>query len=225
MGLALLLLALVLAACANVRGNTEVRRFRLDLDTPMHQSPLLQRRIDGVLPNQTALAAPFTTSGIEAIYAAESTTASSEDRVRWYRLQGLEPGRSYELRVSYAATPPSSFDIALYSVLEVLRLFNAAPGREETPHMQDSAPRAELDMYAKVTVSYTGHSHIVDMENRQVRYIIALERHVLGLPVRAYKLVGALVVVVIFSLLVVAPRILAAADAVLAEDTKQHKKD
>ncbi|KAJ2805454.1 hypothetical protein H4R21_001250 [Coemansia helicoidea] len=182
----------------------------------------VQQKIAALLPNHTVLAAPYTSSGIESIYAAESTTASSDAKTRWFRLQGLNPEHSYELRISYAATTPSDFDITLYSVAELLTAHGVEPGGELGPQGETSAV---VDMYAKVTALYAGYSHIAGMENVQVPFIIVLERRILGASVQVFKLVAVLVVVVALSLFVVTPRILAEVDKSLADGALPPKQD
>ncbi|KAJ2778010.1 hypothetical protein H4R18_004859 [Coemansia javaensis] len=149
MGPVLLLLALLAAACAGVRGNTEIRHFRPSAGGHAHPSQRVLDLVAAAIPNQAVLAGPYTISGIEEVAPAGSAIAGDAAKARWYRLQGLEPGRSYEVRISYAASTPADFGIALYTVAEIMDRHGIA--LDDRGAAQDG-----VTMYARVTATYTG---------------------------------------------------------------------
>ncbi|KAJ2444910.1 hypothetical protein IWW46_001766 [Coemansia sp. RSA 2440] len=199
--------------CASVLGNTEIRHFRPIVDgQKAHCSHKLPA---------TILIAPFTQTDTVTIASLESTKHNRQDKEHWYCLRNLEPGLSHELRISYAATTPSRFIIDIFSSSEVQQLYNLT--NEQVLLGQEDA--AEQIMYARVTVSYAGASHIQGLENDDIPYIFTLEKHILGLPVQALWLIAVIVAVVALSLLVVTPKLQAVINSVLSEPAKAQKED
>ncbi|KAJ2083998.1 hypothetical protein H4R24_000344 [Coemansia sp. RSA 988] len=210
--------ALLLWLCASVRGNTEIRHFRPNaVDSALYPTQRIQASIAKHLSASKVLSGPYTKTDIESIYPIESKKSDSRYKAQWYQLLNLEPGSSYELRISYAASMPSNFEISLYSVSEVAQLLNLIPDEAPVDELKPKQQENEIIMYARVTSSYAGVSYIPGMEDQPVPYIFVLEKHVLGLPLQAFKLVGVLVVVIAIGLFVVTPRILTSIDAALAD--------
>ncbi|PIA18278.1 hypothetical protein COEREDRAFT_79785 [Coemansia reversa NRRL 1564] len=210
--------ALLLFLCTSVCANTEIRHFRLDdADSDLYPTQEIQALVAKKLTASKLLAGPYEKTEIESIYAVESKKYDSKYKEKWYQLSNIQPGCSYELRISYAASMPSNFEITLYTVSQVARIFNIIQDKATMDAQESKQQGRKIIMYAKVTSSYVGISHIPGMEDQAVPYILVLEKHVLGLPVQALKLVGVLVIVIAISLLVVTPRILAKIDNVLAE--------
>ncbi|KAJ1897980.1 hypothetical protein LPJ66_003037 [Kickxella alabastrina] len=221
--------------CSGVFGNTEIRHFRppainTDSHFHVHQSEI-KHQLSRLIPGQVLLSSPYTSTGTELIASLQSVNSTRQDRERWYCLADLEPNESYELRVSYAATTPADFTIEIFTIDQMAKLhgvavdaFDANPLESQgNPNTLTSGAR--LTMYTKVTASYSGVSVVPRMEDRRVPYVFVLEKHVLGLPIQAIKLIAVLVVVIAFSLLWVTPCILAKIKAVLAEETVPPKQD
>ncbi|KAJ1833003.1 hypothetical protein LPJ63_003085 [Coemansia sp. RSA 2711] len=195
------ILVAVLLLCATVQANTEIRHFRPTVISNHH------RCLDQLSP--AVLLAPHTSTEVVKLAALENTDADLSEKAHWYCLRDLEHGHSYELRVSYAATTPSDFNIDIFTGAEMQRLFNAS----------------DLATHAKVTASYAGVSNVPGMENVHIPYIFVLDAHVWGLPTQALKLIAVLAVVIAFSLLFVTPRLVAAINSVLSEPDVPSKQD
>ncbi|KAJ2453286.1 hypothetical protein EV183_002343 [Coemansia sp. RSA 2336] len=177
-----------------VLGNTEIRHFR----PHVHKHA---RCLEALSP--VVLTSPHTLTEITNISTLESSAAQTA-KEHWYCLENLEP-HLYELRVSYAATDPSSFNIEIFTEAELKKLVD----------VDGDLPIA---LHAKISASYAGVSNIPGLEEKPVPYILALERHVWGVPIQALLLIAVLVAVVAFSLAVVTPRIIAQIDLVLSEN-------
>lgn len=98
---------------------------------------------------------------------------------QWFTLKDLVPGMRYEARISYPATSPTDFSLTL-----------------------------ENDCLLRVEAVYSGVSNIPGMENAPVTYDIVLENLYLGfLFYQVYKVVIAIVLVLVFGQFVVIPRV------------------
>ncbi|KAJ2824432.1 hypothetical protein FBU31_003997 [Coemansia sp. 'formosensis'] len=215
----LLIIATLVCACSYAAANTCIKHFS---PTAEHKSPdghtldLITTLTPGGF---SVLTAPYTLAPIATISTQQSTNASRADKEQWYRLDNLQLGVSYELRISNAAATGVDFDIELYSADDILRLHNKPIDNTELP----PGVGGYLAIYAKVTALYGGYSTWPDVRDWPVTYAIALEKHVAGLPVQALKLIGVLVSVVLVGLFVVTPRLIATINAVVAEEHPEFK--
>ncbi|KAJ2256033.1 hypothetical protein GGI13_001342 [Coemansia sp. RSA 455] len=210
----LLVIATLMCLCRNVTANTCIRHFS---PSAAHKSPdgHTLDLITALTPGGVAvLSAPYMLAPIAMISTQQSTNASRADKEQWYRLDTLQLGVSYELRISNAAATGVDFEIELYTADDVLRLHNKPTDNTEL----SSETKGRLAVYAKVTASYAGYSTWSDVENWPISYVIVLEKHVAGLPVQALKLIAVLVLVVLFGLLVATPRLISKINSVVAEE-------
>ncbi|KAJ2001121.1 hypothetical protein H4R26_004297 [Coemansia thaxteri] len=195
-------------------------RHALDVVSALNQGGLI------------SLSAPYTSAPVATLAIKQSTNTSQSNKEQWYRLDGLQLGASYELRISHPAATGIDFEIALYSADGILKLYNktAASAVANAAASNPVGTHSLLDIvgqpvvYAKVTAYYSGYSNWPDVENWPAAYIIVLEKHVAGLPVQALKLIALLVLIVVTSLGVVTPWLLAKIDKVVAEEYSSKPK-
>ncbi|ORY06064.1 hypothetical protein K493DRAFT_296138 [Basidiobolus meristosporus CBS 931.73] len=108
---------------------------------------------------------------------------------QWFILDHLKIDEVYEARVSYAATTPTDFILAIFDYEEVAQILQ--PGKkavlqeiEEVEHMLETTTK-----FLRIRAKYTGVSHIPGRELIPVRYNLVLETLYLGIPYQAYKVV------------------------------------
>ncbi|KAJ2656612.1 hypothetical protein IWW48_004922 [Coemansia sp. RSA 1200] len=225
----------LLALCSLAYANTEIKHFRPARQTP--EELLLSQAERNALAStlvpsmMTSLAGPYTTIEFETISYQQNI--NSENKERWYCLSNLVHDKSYELRVSYAATTPSDFELTLFSFSELMAHFgkpldldmdSAAQKRLEGSkprHHAETTHSTTTVMYARIRAMYTGFSAVPGMENQAVPYMLTLEKHVLGLPAQALWLVAVLLVVVPASIYIVSPWILSICDGLIAEEKRE----
>ncbi|KAJ2700106.1 hypothetical protein FB645_005113 [Coemansia sp. IMI 203386] len=150
------------------------------------------------------------------------------EREKWYCLQNLFANHSYEVRVSYAATTPADFHIELYTLENMASIYNVSFGGNGSvgKHVYGAQDNRLVTMYARVSAVYSGMSTAAaNMENHRIPYRFVLEKHVLGLPYQALKLIAAIVAVLVVSFAVVVPRLLTALNAVIAETNQKSKQE
>ncbi|KAJ1663773.1 hypothetical protein IW140_004525 [Coemansia sp. RSA 1813] len=229
------ILVLLAAFCSLACANTEIRHFKPTREPTTIKSTetsLTQAGKDAIavslVPNLTPLTGPYETVEFEKIAYQQSTNSTNKER--WYSLRDLAYGKTYELRVSYAATTPSDFEITLFSFDELLAHYGKPPSEINRITMSGSATNSEemqstyTVMYSRVTALYSGVSTVPGLENQQVSYMLTLEKHVLGLPVQALWLILVLVVVIFAAIFIVAPRVLSTIDGIIEEEKLDHQK-
>lgn len=164
-----------------VLANTSIRHF-----TPAEIAASHPLAIDNIAIARTLLAPTDNTlDPIESLYSLQSTNTTEPDRHRWYKLTGLKNDASYELRVSYAATTPADFHIAIYRLGQLSN---------------------SIDLAAHITADYEGVSVYPEMQNRPIPFVLTLEERVLGLvPLQAIKLATVLIPVLLFAFFVATP--------------------
>ncbi|KAG0357807.1 hypothetical protein BC939DRAFT_459541 [Gamsiella multidivaricata] len=123
--------------------------------------------------------------------------------LRWYVLEHLEDGASYELRVSYPATYPTDFEIAVWTLEQA---------QEQLPkdiHLVHRLP--QNTMIASIRAAYAGVSYMTDgvsgPETFPIPYNLVLERLYFMIPYQALKLAAAIVVAAVFGLGYLVPNI------------------
>ncbi|CDH48523.1 hypothetical protein RO3G_13478 [Lichtheimia corymbifera JMRC:FSU:9682] len=110
-----------------------------------------------------------------------------------FTLKDLEPGMRYEARISYPATSPTDFSMTL-----------------------------EDDCLLRVEAIYAGVSNIQGMENAPVTFDIVLENLYLGfLFYQVYKVVIAIVLVLVFGQFIVIPKV----RSMIKQHVDSHDKD
>ncbi|KAG0202587.1 hypothetical protein BGX28_004933 [Mortierella sp. GBA30] len=125
---------------------------------------------------------------------------------RWYVLQGLDDGASYELRVSYPATSPADFELLIWTLNEA---------QEHVPknvHLLDYFPKETMFVRIKATytgISYrsTGNSESQSPETLPIPYNLVLEKLYFMIPYQALKLIAVIAVAVIVGLGFLVPRV------------------
>ncbi|KAJ2858640.1 hypothetical protein J3B02_000020 [Coemansia erecta] len=216
----------LLAITSLVQANTEIRHFRPSgyANPAINPAEVLQT-LASHLPEQTKLTAPYSSTDIQTISSVQSTNSTKRQRENWYLLQNLHIGHSYEVRVSYAATTPSDFLIDLYTLDSLASTFDLSLGTKSDRQKAEDID-GTVAMYARVTAVYSGVSAIMDdMQNARIAYRFVLEKHVLGLPYQALKLIAAIIVVLGISFLVVVPRVLEIVNSALIETKQKSKKE
>ncbi|KAK3818918.1 MAG: hypothetical protein J3Q66DRAFT_400394 [Benniella sp.] len=125
---------------------------------------------------------------------AEDTDLQNRD-FKWYILEGLEDGASFELRISYPATSPADFDMVVWTLEQA----------------QEQLPKDLSTMLARIKATYTGVSYRSDgisgPETYPVPYNIVLERLYFMIPYQALKLAAVLAVVVVVGFGFLTPRV------------------
>ncbi|KAG0220575.1 hypothetical protein BGX31_010839 [Mortierella sp. GBA43] len=115
---------------------------------------------------------------------------------KWYVLEDLEDGASFELRISYPATSPADFDMVVWTLDEAQAHVPKDLVLKE--HFSQNT------MLARIKATYTGVSYrsdgVTGPETRPVPYNIVLERLYFMIPYQALKLAAVLVVVVVVGL-------------------------
>ncbi|KAI9499908.1 hypothetical protein BX070DRAFT_255623 [Coemansia spiralis] len=178
--------------CALVFANTEIRHFT-PTDESSETASISQLSRDKIVaalvPSLKSLTGPYETIEFEKLAYLQSTNTTATDRENWYALRNLENGRRYEIRVSYAATTPSDFQLTLFTFGDLLNTYgksikeaavSAGVQNMETSEHQEGL--ANVAMYVKVAALYAGVSTMPGLENQLVPYVLTLEKHVYGLP-------------------------------------------
>ncbi|KAG0328032.1 hypothetical protein BGZ99_006384 [Dissophora globulifera] len=123
---------------------------------------------------------------------------------KWYILEDLEDGASFELRVSYPATSPADFDMVVWTLDE------AQAHLPKNIQLRDHF--SENTMFARIKATYTGVSYRSDgvssgPETLPVPYNLVLERLYLMIPYQALKLAVVIAVVAVVGLGYIVPTI------------------
>ncbi|KAI1314984.1 hypothetical protein EDD11_001420 [Mortierella claussenii] len=145
---------------------------------------------------------------------------------KWYVLENLDHGASYELRVSYPATSPADFEIMVWTLSEA---------------QDHCAQDVRLDklfdkhiMIARIKATYTGVSYrsngVSGPEVRPIPFNLVLERLYFMIPYQALKLAAAIAGVVMVGLGYMVPKIHrallnAASRGILKDDMTQRKTE
>ncbi|GES74286.1 hypothetical protein GLOIN_2v1699025 [Rhizophagus clarus] len=111
------------------------------------------------------------------INADEFTQNKTGQKEKWYILDGLEEGNTYETRVSYAATSPTTFILEIMGFEEAVNIFKKRQNLEIT------------QSFTRPSAKYEGVSNIPGREFRPIRYNIVLETLTFGVPRVAFKLI------------------------------------
>ncbi|KAJ1954537.1 hypothetical protein EC988_002378 [Linderina pennispora] len=203
---------------AGVWANTEIVHFTYPVSH--QQTGMLIADMQAKLRPKT-LTSPHDTLDMEVIAPEQS---SRTDKEKWYLLSSLEGGSSYELRLSYAATSPTEYQVSVFSLDEVVVMYNLTQAQVTPAGKVQSAA-----MLARVTARHAGVSvHAVpDLDLTQ--FNIALDKLVLGVPAQAFRLVLIILVVVLFSIFWAVPKAVSAIDAIVNNenslDKAKSKKD
>ncbi|KAF9402769.1 hypothetical protein BGZ94_004830 [Podila epigama] len=118
---------------------------------------------------------------------------------KWYVLDGLSEGMSFELRISYPATNPADFEMRVWTLNEAQAHVPLSIRLDE--HFSKDT------MFARIKATYTGVSYKAGAESKAVPYNVVLERLYLQIPYQALKLAVAIGVVVAGGLGYVVPRL------------------
>ncbi|KAF9104524.1 hypothetical protein BGX27_010053 [Mortierella sp. AM989] len=140
---------------------------------------------------------------------------------KWYILEDLEHGASFELRISYPSTSPADFDMKVWTLSEAqeylpkeIRLENHFPHNT---------------MLARIKATYTGVSYQSDgtssPETFPIPYNLVLERLYLMIPYQALKLAAVIAFVVVAGLGFLVPKIHRALTNVAAQETSEKSRN
>lgn len=132
---------------------------------------------------------------------------------KWYALDALSQGASFELRISYPATSPADFEMCVWTMNE------AQKHVPRSIQLIDHFPKDT--MFARIKATYTGVSYRAGPESRPVPYNLVLERLYLHIPYQALKLALVIVVAVVGGLGFLVPRL----HGYLLASTKHEKSD
>ncbi|KAG0000717.1 hypothetical protein BGZ80_008238 [Entomortierella chlamydospora] len=120
---------------------------------------------------------------------------------KWYILEDLENGASFELRISYPSTSPADFDMKVWTLGEA---------QEQLPsevRLADHFPQTA--MFARVKATYTGISYqsngTSSPETFPIPYNLVLERLYFMIPYQALKLAAVIAVVAVVGLVYIVP--------------------
>ncbi|CAB4394237.1 unnamed protein product [Rhizophagus irregularis] len=137
------------------------------------------------------LTPPYTIQRYERIVpfinADEITQNKTGQKEKWYILDGLEEGNTYETRVSYAATSPTTFVLEIMGFEEALNIFKKRQNLEIT--QSNSQQIITTKKLLRVSAKYEGVSNIPGREFRPIIYNIVLETLTYGVPRVAFKLI------------------------------------
>ncbi|GBC03213.1 hypothetical protein RclHR1_05010013 [Rhizophagus clarus] len=122
------------------------------------------------------------------INADEFTQNKTGQKEKWYILDGLEEGNTYETRVSYAATSPTTFILEIMGFEEAVNIFKKRQNLEITQSNSQKIMTTTKKLL-RVRAKYEGVSNIPGREFRPIRYNIVLETLTFGVPRVAFKLI------------------------------------
>ncbi|KAG0017033.1 hypothetical protein BGZ81_010934 [Podila clonocystis] len=118
---------------------------------------------------------------------------------KWYALDALSQGASFELRISYPATSPADFDMSVWTMTEA---------QKHVPRSIQLIDHFNKDtMFARIKATYTGVSYRAGPESKLVPYNLVLERLYMHIPYQALKLAAVIAVAVVGGLGVLVPRL------------------
>ncbi|CAG8457533.1 4871_t:CDS:2 [Acaulospora colombiana] len=175
--------------------------------------------------NMLTLTPPYTIQRYERVTPfrnlEEFSNALTGEKENWYILDGLEEGNTYEARVSYSATSPTTF------VLEIMGVEDAARTLRKSP--QDHEPTSESRVSTtkkliRVRAIHAGVSIIPGRDIQPVAYNIVLETLTYGIPHVAFKLILFLGVTMGVAYFIFVPKIYKALRKV-AEGMEREKKE
>ncbi|KAF8939568.1 hypothetical protein BGZ58_009356 [Dissophora ornata] len=159
---------------------------------------------DIAISSQLKRLAPSPTSLLSGLVKDIAGGVDLKDRdFKWYVLEGLEDGASFELRISYPATSPADFEMTVWTLDQVQGLV------PNSTHLFEQF--TQETMFARIKATYTGVSYRSDgisgPETLPVPYNLVLERLYLLIPYQALKLAAVIIIAVIVGLGFVAPNI------------------
>ncbi|CAI2186788.1 18205_t:CDS:2 [Funneliformis geosporum] len=138
------------------------------------------------------LTPPYTIKRYEQIVPFKSVDEFSQDKSgekeKWYILDDLEEGKTYETRVSYAATSPTTFVLEIMGFEEAANIFEKRKNLE-IPQSNSQPILTTTKKLLRVRAIYEGVSIIPGRESRPIIYNIVLETLTYGVPRVAFKLV------------------------------------
>ncbi|KAF9919396.1 hypothetical protein BX616_000007 [Lobosporangium transversale] len=134
--------------------------------------------------------------------AYSNQTHSQTENSKWYVLQGLEDSVMYELRVSYPASSPADFNIAVWTLSEAQKYLSK--------DLRLDKYFTKNVMLAHVDATYTGISYLTNKdqypEKLPIPYNLVLERLYFRIPYQALKLAVTIAVVAIIGLKYIVPK-------------------
>ncbi|CAG8566835.1 3391_t:CDS:2 [Paraglomus brasilianum] len=138
--------------------------------------------------------------------AAISSFSQSEDKERWYILDELEQGHTYEARVSYAASSPTEFVMEILGMEETATILKERGVLEELADHKDAKVNTTRRVL-RVRAIYAGVSIVPGRESQAIKYNIVLETLTYGIPYVAIKLVIVLIAIIGVSLFLIVPSV------------------
>ncbi|CAG8658295.1 2702_t:CDS:2 [Acaulospora morrowiae] len=150
----------------------------------------------------------------------EFSDALTGEKENWYVIDGLEEGSTYEARISYAATSPTTF------VLEIMGFEDAARILRKRNVLQDHESTSELRVFTtkkliRVRAIYDGVSITPNRDSQVIIYNIVLENLIYGIPRVAFKLIFLLGVTMGAAYFLFVPKIYNALRKVVEEKEKK----
>ncbi|KAF9921753.1 hypothetical protein BGZ65_010091, partial [Modicella reniformis] len=111
-------------------------------------------------------------------------------KFKWYVLDNLEDGASFELRISYPATSPADFEMAVWTLEQAQE--HLPKEIVLTEYFPQASQHVRTTMLARIKATYTGVSYKSDgisgPETLPIPYNIVLERLYFMIPHQALKL-------------------------------------
>ncbi|PVU88706.1 hypothetical protein BB559_005447 [Furculomyces boomerangus] len=128
---------------------------------------------------------------------------NDRNSLAWYVLNNLKAASLYEARVSYSSMFPSEWEIKLFSLRDLVRLYGLDVDIVSNKELLDK----DSKMFLSVETFPVGVSLIEKDERPPIRYNIVLEALVFGVPYQAIKMVIACAVVVFAGVVLFVPYI------------------
>ncbi|RIA96880.1 hypothetical protein C1645_814719 [Glomus cerebriforme] len=135
---------------------------------------------------------PYSIQRYEQIVPFKNIDEIAQDKIgqkeKWYILDGLEEGNTYEARVSYAATSPTTFVLEIMGFEEAANIFKRRKNLEITQSNSQQIITTTKKLL-RVKAIYEGVSNVPGRESRPIIYNIVLETLTYGVPRVAFKLI------------------------------------
>ncbi|KAK9764802.1 hypothetical protein K7432_007400 [Basidiobolus ranarum] len=147
----------------------------------------------------------FSNQSLEFSTQMASNNIQNTKWQQWYILDNLKANDVYEARISYAATAPTDFNLAIFDYEELAQILRSGKRDSLLETEKDEIKVETTTKFLRVRAKYMGVSHIPGRESIPVRFNIVLETLYLGIPYQAYKLVLVIIICCVLGAFVLVP--------------------
>ncbi|CAG8523807.1 10028_t:CDS:2 [Dentiscutata erythropus] len=165
---------------------------------------------------------PYTIQRYERVIpyknSEEFKSTEQSEKEKWYILDELEEGKTYETRVSYASTSPTIFVLNIMDFKEAMKILKK---NNATDEQGSNLKLSTTKKFLRARAIYDGVSIHRGRDSRPVIYNVVLETLVYGVPGVAINLILVLAIIIVVTNFIFVPKIYKALRNVIEEKDKK----